>query len=144
MNLNKVLLIGRMATKPEKRFVTKANGDKVSVTSFVFVNNTILGKDGDKYREESMFISCEAWDSGADRLAELDKGTKLLLEGTLRQDNWEDKTTGKKVSKHKVRVEKFQQLFDNPNKKVKAETSDEANLVTADAAPANDGEDIPF
>jgi len=138
-------MIGRVATDPELRNVGKTDGNKVSVVNFILANNTFLGKDGDKVKEESVFILCEAWDSGAERLAELPKGTKILVEGTIRQDNWVDKETQKKQSRLKIRVERFEQLFPNPNKTERSEelkaASKKRETVPADT---DSGEDIPF
>jgi single-strand DNA-binding protein len=63
-----------------------------------------------------MFIDVEAYNRGefgkqADLVEQyLTKGRQVYLEGRLELDQWDDKTTGQKRSKHKLVVENMQFL----------------------------------
>jgi single-strand DNA-binding protein len=99
-NLNKVLLIGRLAKDPEVR--TFPSGGKVAKFRFA-VNFTRSRKDpatGQWKDGESAFIDVEAfnkqWEGAASgrQLADLveqylKKGNQIYVEGRLRMDQWE-------------------------------------------------------
>jgi len=68
------------------------------------------GRDGER-REESLFIDVTVWDRQAETCCQyLRKGSSLHVEGSLRMDTWEDKTTGEKRSKIKVTADRIQFL----------------------------------
>ncbi|MGI5825202.1 MAG: single-stranded DNA-binding protein [Bacillota bacterium] len=55
-------------------------------------------------REQTDFINCQAWKKTAVFISTyFEKGREILLEGELRQDNWEDKN-GNKRTTYKVNV----------------------------------------
>jgi single-strand DNA-binding protein len=111
-DVNKVILIGRLTRDPESR--TFSNGGRVAHFGFAvgsrrFNQQTNQWEDGD-----TMFIDCEAFNRGefgklADRVEQyLRKGTQVYLEGRLKLDQWDDKQSGQKRSKHKLVVENMQ------------------------------------
>jgi single-strand DNA-binding protein len=112
-NVNKVMLIGRLTRDPESR--TFANGGKV--TNFGFAaNNRKKNQQTGQWEDEAMFIDCKVFNRGemgkkAD-LAEqyLRKGHQTYLEGHLVLEQWDDKQTGQKRSKHVLVVDDFQFL----------------------------------
>ena len=60
-----------------------------------------------------MFIDCSAFNRGEYKLADrirdyCKKGQQILIEGKLHLDQWDDKTTGAKRSKHKIVVDNFE------------------------------------
>lgn len=63
-------------------------------------------KDGNSVNEPS-FFNCVAWDSGGKIIAErFKKGNRMMLEGTLKQERWED-TEGNKKNRVVIRVNEF-------------------------------------
>lgn len=105
--MNLVVLKGNLARDPELRVV---GGEKqTSVVNFtVAVNREFTRANGTQDKITS-FISCEAWDSGAEAIANtLKKGDLVLVEGSLRNDSWEK--DGVKHSTLKVRVNTFAPL----------------------------------
>src|SRR4051812_28515825 len=112
-NVNKVLLIGRLTRDVECR--TFNNGGKVAKFGFAVSNRKKNSQTG-QWEEAPMFIDCEVYNRGehgkqAD-LAEqyLAKGRQVYLEGRLELDQWDDKTSGQKRSKHKLVIENMQFL----------------------------------
>jgi single-strand DNA-binding protein len=112
-NVNKVMLIGRLTRQPESR--TFANGGKVTTFGFA-ANNRKKNQQTGQWEDEPMFIDCKVFNRGesgkkAD-LAEqyLHKGHQAYLEGHLVLEQWDDKTTGQKRSKHVLYVDDFQFL----------------------------------
>jgi single-strand DNA-binding protein len=106
--MNITLLKGNLARDPELR-VVNPNGKQTSVVNFtIAVNRDYIKTNGEKDRITS-FINCEAWDSGAETIAEsLKKGDLVMIEGSLRNDSWEK--DGVKHSSLKVRVNNFSKI----------------------------------
>lgn len=90
-----------MVRDPELRFTP--NGTAVCVFSLATSRKfTTNGQE----REETLFLDMEAWAKTAELIAKyLVKGSQCLIEGHLKQDTWEDKTTQQKRSKIKCVVE---------------------------------------
>ncbi|HZZ19853.1 MAG TPA: single-stranded DNA-binding protein, partial [Opitutaceae bacterium] len=60
-------------------------------------------------REEVLFVDCSAFGKPAEIINQYcTKGRPLFVEGRLKFDQWEDKTTQQKRSKLKVVLENFQ------------------------------------
>ena len=113
--MNLVILKGNLARDPELRMV---GGEKqTAVVNFtVAVSREFTRANGTQDKITS-FISCEAWDSGAEAIAgSLKKGDLVLVEGSLRNDTWEK--DGVKHSTLKVRVNHFAPLAKNTREKV--------------------------
>lgn len=112
-NFNKVILIGRLTRDPETR--TFSNGGKVAKFGFA-VSNPKKNSQSGQWEEEPMFIDCEAYNRGDfGKLANTvetycRKGSLICIEGKLHLDQWDDKTTGQKRSKHKIVVDSMQLL----------------------------------
>src|SRR5262245_56104906 len=112
-NVNKVILVGRLTRDPETR--TFSNGGKVAKFGFAVTNRKKNSQTG-QWEDVPMFIDCEAYNRGefgkqADLVEQyLAKGRQVYLEGRLELDQWDDKTTGQKRSKHKLVVENMQFL----------------------------------
>lgn len=111
-DLNRVLLIGRLTFDPELRRI--ASGKAVTELRMA-VNKNWIGKDGEK-REEVTFLDVTVWDRQAENACQyLKKGSSVFVEGSLKMDQWEDKTTGEKRSKVKVQADRVQ-FLDPPNR----------------------------
>jgi single-strand DNA-binding protein len=93
-------IVGNLTEAPELRFAP--NGAPVANFS---VAVTPRVKDGDGWRDgETSFFRCTAWRSLAENLAELDKGTRIMVQGRLSQRSWET-DAGEKRSVVEVQVE---------------------------------------
>jgi single-strand DNA-binding protein len=142
-NFNKVVLVGNLVTDPELKEIGESN----NVVRFrMAINRRYTTKSGEK-KEDTTYIDCEMWGPRAGVIAEyVKKSDPILVEGHLKQENWENKD-GEKRSKILVSIEDFEFLqrrnSDNaqsseksvqkPSKKVSSGKSSEKNL-----------EDIPF
>lgn len=106
--MNIVLLKGNLTRDPELRTINSGN-KQTSVVSFtVAVSKDFTRADGSKDKIVS-YIGCEAWDSGAEVIgSSFKKGDLVMIEGTLRNDNWEK--DGVKHSTLKVRVNNFSKI----------------------------------
>jgi single-strand DNA-binding protein len=106
-DLNKVFLMGRLTFDPELRYAPSGS----AVTELrLAINRVWTGRDGDR-KEESLFIDVTVWDRQAENCCQyLKKGSQVHIEGALKMDTWDDKTTGEKRSKIKVLADRVQFL----------------------------------
>ena len=126
--MNIVILRGNLTRDPELRNINGSD-KKTSVVNFtVAVSREFSRANGSKDKVTS-FISCEAWDSGAETIAaSFKKGDLVLVEGTLRNDSWEK--DGVKHNTLKVRVNNFSKITKIAKKAI-LETSDEEEETVA-------------
>ncbi len=88
MNLNKVILIGRLTADPDLR--TTPSGTHV-VSFSIATNRNWTDKDGNK-KEETEFHNIVAWGRQADVVNQFSKkGAVIMIEGRLQTRSWEDK-----------------------------------------------------
>src|SRR4051794_36963278 len=106
-DLNKVFLMGRLTFDPELRYTPSGS----AVTDLrMATSRTWTSKDGDR-KEETLFIDVTVWDRQAENCCQyLRKGSGVHVEGSLKMDTWDDKTTGEKRSKIRVSAERVQFL----------------------------------
>ena len=93
MDLNKVMIIGRLVRDPETR--TTPTGQ--NVTSFsVATGYSYTDKQGQK-KEQTEFHNVVAWGKLGDIVAQyMKKGRQIYIEGRLQTQSWDDKTSGQK------------------------------------------------
>lgn len=137
--VNLVVLQGNLTRDPEIRYVGAKN---TGVANFgVAVSRYYNKPDGSK-GQDTVFVDCEAWDSGAELINKLmHKGDGIIVEGSLKMDQWEK--DGQKVTKLKVRVGNFTKVHRAP----KQENADQGDATVATGPVATDipdGEDVPF
>lgn len=104
-NYNKVFLMGNLTRDPELRYTPK--GQAVAKLGLA-VNRRYTTETGEA-REETTFVDIDAWGKQAEVLCQYcKKGRPLFVEGRLKLDQWDDKTTGQKRSALRVVLEGFQ------------------------------------
>jgi len=101
--MNIVMLRGNLARDPELRVVGER---KTAVVNFTVATSREFTRSDGTQDKVTSFIQCEAWDTGAEAVANtLKKGDLVMIEGSLRNDSWEK--DGVKHSTLKVRVNNF-------------------------------------
>ena len=104
-SINQVILLGRLTRDPEQR--TTASGK--NVVSFS------IAVDRQSQDDQADFFNITAWDKLGDLVMQyLSKGRRVLIQGRLRQDSWEDKDTGKRHSRIEVTASDVT-FLDGPN-----------------------------
>ena len=88
LNLNKVVLAGRMTADPELK--QTANG--VSVLSFtIAVNRSYVSKGNDQGERQADFISIVAWRNTAEFISKyFKKGSAICVTGSIQTRSWQD------------------------------------------------------
>ena len=107
-NLNKVLLAGNLTRDPEVRSLS--SGNQVAKLGLA-INRKFLNSRTNEWQEEVTFVDVEVWGKQAETARNyLRRGSPVLVEGRLRMDEWEDKTSGQRRSRLVVNCERFQML----------------------------------
>lgn len=106
-NFNKVYLIGNLTRDPELRVTPKGT----AICQFGLAVNRQFKDESGALRDDTTFVDIEAWGKQGETISKYcQKGRPLFVEGRLKLDQWEDKTSGQKRSKLKVVLEGFQFL----------------------------------
>src|ERR1041385_2605295 len=101
-SFNKVILVGNLTRDPELRYTPK--GMAIAKIGLA-VNRNWTTESGEK-KEEVTFVDVHAFGCQAKKLAQYMKNdSRLLIDGRLKLDQWDDKQTGQKRSKLGVIVE---------------------------------------
>ncbi len=105
--LNKVFLIGNLTRDPELRVTPKGT----AICQFGIAVNRQFKDESGATRDETTFVDIEAWGKQGELVSKyLTKGSLAMVEGRLKLDQWEDKTSGQKRSKIKVVLDNVQFL----------------------------------
>lgn len=98
-SFNKVIIMGNLTRTPELRS-TPGGTQLTDIT--LAVNDNFTDSSGNK-QERVTFVDITFWGKQAETLCRWKKqGDPLLVEGSLRQDKWQDKKTGENRTKLKV------------------------------------------
>jgi len=136
--MNNVQLIGRVGNDVEVRFI--GNG-----TAVCEINLAV--NDGFGENRKTVWLGVTVWGKTAEVAGKyVSKGDQIGISGRLTQDEWEDKTTGKKQRKTKVTASDLHLLGGGKASGPEARQPREARV---DGAPTGqpgrqDEEDIPF
>jgi single-strand DNA-binding protein len=93
--MNQFNAIGRLVRDPETRAI--GGGQNVSALQ-VAVNRSWKDKQSGDWKEETLFIRCNAWGKLADKAATLAKGGLVVIAGHLESRKWTDKDGGSRES----------------------------------------------
>ncbi len=92
-SINQVILMGRLTRDPEQR--TTTTGKTIA--------NFSIAVDRGGQDDSADFFDVTAWEKLGELVIQyLAKGRRVLVQGRLRQDSWDDKETGKKRSRVEV------------------------------------------
>jgi single-strand DNA-binding protein len=105
--MNKFIGLGNLTRDPELRFTPKGT----AVCNVGLALNRKWRTESGEDREDVTFLDCTIWGATAEATSKYcKKGKRVLVEGRLAQQTWEDKETHKQRSKIIVQVEQIQFL----------------------------------
>lgn len=146
--MNNVQLTGNLTADP----ILNRTQAGVAVVKFTVASNrSFKKKSTGEWDERVTYVNCEAWDSGAERIADrFSKGDPILVEGSWENDNYEK--DGVKIYGNKCRVSRFEKLArhvksttpPSPDSPPQGEPVVEANENVSIDAGTPPGDDIPF
>lgn len=154
MDLNKVMLIGRLTRDPESRTTPQGT----TVTNFSLATSRVWKDQAGKQQEATEFHNVVAWRRLGEICAQyLKKGRQIYLEGHLQTRSWDDKTSGQKKYRTEIVADNMIMLgskgemgggtsFEAPENKSQSEPA--PAMAMAASLPVSDEEirieDIPF
>ena len=131
MSINSITLVGRAGHDPEVRYFESGS----------MVANLTMAVNRNK--DETDWFNIEIWGKQAQVAADyVRKGSLIGVIGSVRFEQWTDRTTGEKRSKTIVRVDRLQLLGSRADGTGGA-TPGQAPAAAPAPAPAGD-DDIPF
>ncbi len=102
MDLNKVMLIGRLTRDPEARTTPQGT----PVTSFSIATSRVWKDQQGGQQEKTEYHNVVAWRRLAEIAAQyLNKGRQVYIEGYLQTQSWDDKNSGQKRYRTEVVAE---------------------------------------
>jgi single-strand DNA-binding protein len=103
MNLNRVLMIGNLTNDPEL-----IEAGKTKVINTLLANHYFYENGEEERQQMTTFVELKIWGVSAENFAKFARrGQEILVEGSLRQDRWEDQQ-GNKRSKLYLNVSNWQ------------------------------------
>ena len=106
-SFNKVVLLGNLTRDPELRYTPKGT----AVAKLGLAVNRVWTNEAGEKKDEVTFVDVDVFGRTAENAGQyLRKGRPVLIEGRLKLDQWEDKTTGQKKSRLGVVAEMIQFL----------------------------------
>jgi len=149
-NFNKVIIAGNLTRDPELRYTPKG----LAIAKIGLAINRKWRTESGEMKDETTFVDVDAFGKTAETIGQyLKKGRPILVEGRLRYETWDDKTTGAKRSKLGVVMDSFQFMDSGrgdgegsataaPRTARPATTAPAAEPVEGDGPPESD--DVPF
>ena len=150
MNLNKVILVGRLTRDPENRALPSGQ----SVTSFGMATDRFYNDKTGQRQQQTEFHNIVAFGKLAEITSQyLNKGSLVLIEGRLQTRSWKD-NSGNQKYRTEIITERLQmgpksaskQSFQNQNQE--KETKEDIPVIKEDIPVIEEGEidvkDIPF
>ena len=121
LNLNKVILGGRLAADPELKQTTSG----IPVCSFALAVNRRFQKDGEQTAD---FITCQAWRNTAEFISKyFSKGSSLCVVGSIQTRSWTDQNNQKRYATEVVVDEAM--FVDSKNDTQQAEMHNPTNYI---------------
>jgi single-strand DNA-binding protein len=146
MNLNKVIIVGRLTQDPEKRSLPDSG---MSVASFsVATNSYFKNKSGEK-QERTEFHNIVMFGNLADIASQyLKKGSLALFEGRLQTRSWDDKE-GNKRYRTEIVADSLQMGPRNEGSSQQKDNEESSSVKTREIPVIDEDdeinvEDIPF
>lgn len=147
LNVNKLVMAGRMGTDPESRSFSTGGG--VIQFQFGFTEGSIKDKATGKWQYKGGWITVKKFyraDTKIDYLMSLAKGMNVLVEGKLGYEEWVDKD-GQKRTKVVIIADRLQGVSVDGSQAARNNSSagNNSNYDSPDPDDApGDADEIPF
>jgi len=109
-----ITLVGNLTKDAE--IIKIDNVAKTQIANFRMAVNSKFKDSQGMVQNDTVFIDVKAFGKVTDTIEKyFTKGRPVLIEGRLGQDEWQDKKTGEKRSKHYIKMTDFRFLSSNEN-----------------------------
>lgn len=122
---NQTKILGNLVRNPELK-VTKSGKQVANFT--VAINQSYKDKDGNWQSKEPIFINVNAWGINAEKAMTLSKGAAVVIEGTL-EDNIYQNKTGVEVKEKRIRASNIFLQIKTKSKKEHEDAWSEENWI---------------
>lgn len=103
-SINQVTIGGNLVRDPELKFTPKGT----PICDATIANNESWTSETGERKERVTYVGLVIWGKTAEAFAKYhQKGSQVLAQGRLTQETWDDKATGQKREKTKVRVDQW-------------------------------------
>lgn len=139
MDLNKVMIIGRLTRDPEARTTPQGT----AVTTFGVATGKVWKDQQGTQQEKTEFHNVVAWRRLAEISAQyLTKGRQVYIEGYLQTQSWDDKTSGQKRYRTEIVAENMIMLGSKQDNAVKMSSGTASSFTPAN--PPSSGQSADF
>lgn len=136
-NHSSIIQIGHVTRDPELKYTPSGK----AVAKAGLATNHRYGQ-GDQAKDDVCFIDFEIWGPSAESMCKfVRKGDAILIEGRLKMDQWDDKASGQKRTKHVISVSKWSFMG---SKKDSSESPQQPTSSSAKSAKEDDDFIPPF
>ena len=138
--MNKVILVGRLCSDPELKYVGENN---VALTNFTLAVNRNYKNTAGEY--DADFISCELWDKQAENFCKYTyKGKLISVDGKLKVDNYTNHENENRY-RFTVRVTSFNFISNNIKKESSSSNFNSNEVFSDEVFDSEISEDeVPF
>ena len=107
---NKVIMMGNLTRDPESKYL-----GQTALCEFGLAVNRKYKSAAGEQKEDVCFVDIKVWGKQAESCQQyLNKGSAVLVDGELRLETWDDKTSGSKRSKHTITAESVKFMSSKP------------------------------
>ena len=127
-------MYGNLTRDPVIKVISNG-GKKTTVANFTLARSRHFKKTNGDKSKETTFIDCEVWDTGAETIGKyVTKGDGLVIEGSLKNDQWEDKD-GQMQYRMRIRVSSFDLLPKRSETSKDAKSADVSDVPDVPSVP---------
>lgn len=142
MDFNKVIIVGNLTRDPELR--TMPNGTSVCNVA-IASNRAWISKESGEKQTEVEYHNIVIFSKMGENVAKyMKKGSKMLVEGRLKTQSWEDKQTKTKKYRTEVIAEKISFGSNANNNNYTSQPAPKDDVSQPDPEEEISVEDIPF
>lgn len=132
MDLNKVMIIGRLTRDPEARTTPQGT----AITSFSVATGRVWKDQSGVQQEKTEFHNVIAWRRLAEITAQyLKKGRQVYIEGYLQTQSWDDKTSGQKRYRTEIVAENMIMLGNKGDNATNMSTGTATSFTPKESVP---------
>lgn len=133
MDLNKVMIIGRLTRDPESRTTPQGT----AITSFSVATGRVWKDQSGVQQEKTEFHNVIAWRRLAEITAQyLKKGRQVYIEGYLQTQSWDDKTSGQKRYRTEIVAENMIMLGNKGDSPMSMSSGTTASFTPKQTSPS--------
>ncbi len=106
-SLNQLIIAGHLCADPDLKYTSSGT----AYCKLRLANTRHYKTKGGEKKEETIFIDATLWNKPAELVGEsMKKGHAVIVYGSLKQDTWEDKDSGKNRSRIEINAHRVEPL----------------------------------